>query len=268
MKITKPYTRENVKELNNIFDVFIVGSDIVWGTNITGNDWTYFLDFADDSKTKIAFSSSIGTKWNSDVEKQILSNLNKFKSISVREELAQSWLREIGINADVTCDPTMLWDSSFWSRMVERPKTNEQPYVLVYMWTKDMRTVNHAKMYAKAHGLRVKCQQFYNPIPGVDNVKPVSLEQWISLIANANTVFTASYHGLLYSLYFHKNVYYYNRENKSRMESLGKKLGSSNREISGEFKEQPMIDYQHVDNVINEMRRKSLLVLKNRVSEI
>ena len=66
---------------------------------------------------------------------------------------------------------------------------------------------------------------------------------------HANTVFTASYHGLLYSLYFHKNVYYYNRENKSRMESFGKKLGISNREISGEFKEQPMIDYQYVDNM-------------------
>ena len=65
---------------------------------------------------------------------------------------------------------------------------------------------------------------------------------------HANTVFTASYHGLLYSLYFHKNVYYYNRENKSRMESFWKKLGISNREISGEFKEQPMIDYQYVDN--------------------
>ena len=52
------------------------------------------------------------------------------------------------------------------------------------------------------------------------------------------------------------------------LESLGKKLGISNREISGEFKEQPMIDYQYVDNVINEMRRKSLLVLKTRVSEI
>ena len=65
---------------------------------------------------------------------------------------------------------------------------------------------------------------------------------------HANPVFTASYHGLLYSLYFHKNVYFYNRENKSRMESFGKKLGISNREISGEFKEQPMIDYQYVDN--------------------
>ena len=41
------------------------------------------------------------------------------------------------------------------------------------------------------------------------------------------------------------------------MESLGNKLGFSYREISGEFKEQPMIDYQYVDNVINEMRRKS-----------
>ena len=65
---------------------------------------------------------------------------------------------------------------------------------------------------------------------------------------HTNTVFTASYHGLLYSLYFHKNVYYYYHENKSRMESLGKKLGISNHEISGEFKEQPMIDYQYVDN--------------------
>ena len=29
---------------------------------------------------------------------------------------------------------------------------------------------------------------------------------------------------------------------------FGEKLGISNREISGEFKEQPMIDYQYVDN--------------------
>ena len=41
---------------------------------------------------------------------------------------------------------------------------------------------------------------------------------------HANTVFTASYHGLLYSLYFHKNGYYYYHENKSRMESLGEKI--------------------------------------------
>ena len=55
MKITKPYTRENVKELNNIFDVFIVGSDIVWGTNITGNDWTYFWILRMAQKQKLHF---------------------------------------------------------------------------------------------------------------------------------------------------------------------------------------------------------------------
>ena len=56
------------------------------------------------------------------------------------------------------------------------------------------------------------------------NVRNPNMDKSMLNCLHANTVFTASYHGLLYSLYFHKNVYYYNRENKSRMESLGEKI--------------------------------------------
>lgn len=267
MKLTKSYTRDSIKKANDDFDAFVVGSDIVWGTNITGKDWTYFLDFANDNKKKIAFSSSVGTKWEHSEDEKIKTYLERFDAISVREELAQQWLQEIGIDAQVTCDPTMLWDKEFWNRMVKKTQ-NEEPYVFVYMWTKDMRTLNHAKEYAKAHGLKVKCQQFYNPIKGVENVKPLSLEEWISLVANAQTVFTASYHGLLYSLYFHKDVYYYNRENKSRMESLGRELNISHREIPGEFSEKAEIDYNYVDKKLEEKRNYSLTLLKERLKEL
>ena len=46
-----------------------------------------------------------------------------------------------------TVEEVAQYEEHHRTRLVERPKTNEQPYVLVYMWTKDMRTVNHAKMY-------------------------------------------------------------------------------------------------------------------------
>lgn len=268
MKLTETYTKESIKKANDIFDTFVVGSDIVWGTGITGKDWTYFLDFAEDNKKKIAFSSSVGTKWENEDREKVIKYLQRFDAISVREELAQQWIKDMGIDVQVTCDPTMLWGSDFWENMITTLRSNEEPYVLVYMWTKDMRTLNHAKEYAKNHGLRVKCQQFYNPIKGVENVKPVTLEEWISLISNAQTVFTASYHGLLYSLYFHKDVYYYNRENKSRMESLGQELNISHREISKEFSERATIDYDYVDQKLEEKRNYSLQLLKERIKDL
>ena len=49
------YNRDNIKDANDIYKTFIVGSDIVWGMNITGNDFTYFLDFTDENKKRIFF---------------------------------------------------------------------------------------------------------------------------------------------------------------------------------------------------------------------
>lgn len=267
MRLSREYTVENIREANNNYNTFLVGSDIVWGTEITGYDWTYFLDFVNEDKIKLAFSSSVGTRWKDEYDQKISKYLSRFNDISVREELAQEWIGKLGVESCVTCDPTMLWDTEFWKKMLNKKNAKEDPYVVVYMWTKDMRTISHAKEYAKKYGFKVKCQQFYNPIKGVENVKPTSLEDWISLIANAKAVFTASYHGLLYSLYFHKNVYYYNRENKSRMVSLGKELRISNRDMQNEFVEQAEIDYDYVDAKLCEKRDYSWNVLRKMLKK-
>ena len=41
------FCRKDVHDLNNDFDTFVVGSDQVWNPLITGNDMTFFLDFAE-----------------------------------------------------------------------------------------------------------------------------------------------------------------------------------------------------------------------------
>ena len=61
MSISQEYNKNTIADANDEFDTFLVGSDIVWGLNITGNDYNYMLDFADDEKKKISFSSSVGT---------------------------------------------------------------------------------------------------------------------------------------------------------------------------------------------------------------
>lgn len=61
VKLTKKkYKKEELRELNNLFDNFIVGSDQVWNPNFIDN--TYFFDFVDNSKNKISYAPSFAVK--------------------------------------------------------------------------------------------------------------------------------------------------------------------------------------------------------------
>ena len=71
MKVSQPYTYKNIEKANGQFDTFVVGSDIVWGMQITGSDFNYMLEFASDSKKKISFSSSVGTRWPKDYDEKV-----------------------------------------------------------------------------------------------------------------------------------------------------------------------------------------------------
>lgn len=76
-------------------------------------------------------------------------------------------------------------------------------------------------------------------------------------------VFSASYHGLLYSLYFEKKVFYFNWTNKSRMNSLADKLSIENREgtLENIEKDEP-IHYDVVNQRLDAMRSSSWEILK------
>lgn len=264
MKISDSYNKYTISNTNALYDMFVVGSDIVWGTNITGHDFTYFLDFANKCKRKIAFSSSVGTKWSKEDCGQITTLLNRFDEISVREQLASEWIKEVtGRDVKVTCDPTMLWSKDFWDKIVDESILPSRKYALVYLTTSDKQNIEDAKKYANGHNWDVLFINFYKPLKGVHNIKPVSIGQWIALIKNAEIIFSASYHGLLFSLYFHKPVFFYNRGEKSRMISLAEELRIKHREGNVKnLKNNKPIDFTYVDEKMKEKRDYSWRVLK------
>lgn len=264
ISMSQTYHKFDIKSANKKYDAFIIGSDIVWGLGITGDDYTYFLDFVDNTKKRISFSSSSGTKWTENEKQKIKSLLENFDSISVREQLTSNWIEElIGKNIPVTCDPTMLWTADFWKKFVIDDYAPKEKYVLIYAVNPDKKNITDGIAYAKNHGMKAYFINFYSPVKGTRTIRPVTVQQWITLFANANIVFSASYHGLLFSLYFQKPVFFYNRGEKSRMISLSKELGIEYREGIGEnVKQDKPICFDSVNEIMQKKREFSWKYLK------
>ena len=261
--MSRQYDKNTIFTANEEFDVFLVGSDIVWGLNITGKDFNYMLEFADSTKRKLAFSSSVGTKWEEREEERVKKCLSRFEQITVRESEAADWIRTlISIPVDVTCDPTMLWNKDFWIRFVNKPHKIKK-YVLVYMSDPENVCVRRAIEYGRSHNMPVYYINYRAPVFGTVDKRPVTLEEWITLFYYAEVVFSASYHGLLFSLYFEKKVFFFNWTNRSRMTSLASRLAIENREGTEENikRDQPM-RYNIINHEIDIMRHDAWATLK------
>ena len=268
MMLSKPYEPDNIGEAEPDYSKIIVGSDIVWGRDITEDDYTYFLDFVRDDFKKYAFSSSVGNCDIRENEEKLSGLLKSFQRIAVREDEAVSWVRKIsGREAEQVCDPTLLLTTEEWERAIPPSSYPEDDYVLVYFDSDDHKCLHDAISYAKANNKKVYYINYYRPAKNAKNVKPTSLEQFLGLIKHASMVFTASYHGMLFSIYFHRQFFFYTRAHKSRVISLAKRLGVLDRcgdELDVRACEK--IDYASVDRKLQDFRHESVMVLKEMLN--
>ena len=189
--------------------------------------------------------------------------LQDFKYISVREQESAEWVEElISKRPDVVCDPTMLLRGSEWSRF-KSDKYKGRNYIFVYFNDSEGHCLKMAKQYAQKYGLKVYYVNYWGSIDGVCSVRPYSLEDFLSLIFYAQRIFTASYHGMLYSIYFEKDFIFFNRAHKSRMRTLAKKLNVEH--CDGEtvnVDNLPSINYSKVNQSVEEYRNYSIERLK------
>lgn len=121
LKLTpRCYSMEELESLQA--DVFMTGSDQVWGPLLDGGyDEAYFLSFVKEGIRKVSYAGSFGRTEFSDIiiasYKRLLS---KYDALTVRESSAVKLLEEWGIDCGgQVLDPTLLLDSSQWSEYIE-----------------------------------------------------------------------------------------------------------------------------------------------------
>ena len=147
-KLSVPYSKDNINKAIDCYDKFIAGSDQVWNTRITGDDFTYFLPFASKPQ-KYSYAASFGgTSIDEKFIDSIKIYLSDFSSILVRETSGKKLLEDLKINKkiDVVLDPVFLFNSNEWIQKLElNRKEQGEDYILFFK----IEETNYAMSFAK-----------------------------------------------------------------------------------------------------------------------
>lgn len=213
----RKYDKTTVREIDNIYDMVVVGSDQIWNMEITGYDLNFFLPWKNFFAMKWAYAPSLGvddiTNWENDY--QISTYLRDFKKITVREADGVVALQKIGIESKEVLDPLLAVNPELWASF-KKPYRGK-PYILFYQVATSVKDASAAIEYARNKGWDV----IYilppsRPIRGIKMRSFVSVERWLQYVQNAEMIVTDSYHGLSICVSAHKNFRLVLMSQKSR----------------------------------------------------
>lgn len=266
-----------VREAGNNYDAFLCGSDQLWLPNNLGSHF-YTLEFAPDNKPKIAYATSFGvSEIPSRYRTGFAKFLKRFQALSTRELAGQKIIKELaGKDAQVVCDPTLLFDAEGWSKMVQDRRVVDEPYAFCYFLGTNEEHRKAAEEFKKNTGLKlVTCPFLDNFVEGDMNFGDIQMfdmdsADFVNLIKHAEYILTDSFHGSVFSILHHKQFLTFNRFNagansrNSRIDSLCTLLGLSGRRFAGDVMAvQEEIEYDAVEEKLHDLRKDSISYLEH-----
>ena len=271
LKYSQPVKKDDLRTLEKNYDLVIAGSDQIWDYSLTNFDRTYFLDFVEDPHKKCSYAASLGEHFPPEsCRREIKGLLQDFEHLVVREEYVADELEKyLGKRPDTAVDPTLLLRGNEWDEIAKEPRM-KKPYIAVYQLGISPKLVRFVKQLKKETGLSV----VYIPFPLVGWMKcgiKVALgpTEWMGHLKNAEYVISDSFHGIAFSLLFHRRFFAMvkGHHRNRRVEELLKRVDLSERTVENFSKEMLSreIDYQAVDKKLEQMRRESLERLKRMV---
>ena len=270
---TSPLYRseKEVEEHATDYDCIICGSDQIW--NLSQDDAPaanplFFLNFPKHQR-RISYAASFG-KWVKEAplhEDVFLPWLKQFDAISVREQSGVDYLRSVGIDCEISLDPTVLLDKEDYDSVCADRLIKEK-YILMFGWITNQDLIDTAKKASKVLKLPV-----YNIVPppramfcGIDRKLDVGPKEFLSMIKHAEFVVTNSFHGTAFSTTFEKPyVSVVTGKADTRMESLLAQLGLSDHLVTKDEVDVEAImktDFESVRNKKTALRQSSFNYLR------
>ena len=184
------------------------GSDQIWVTTTLYPDPMMYLRFAPREK-RVAYAPSLGRNYIPNYNKRILKKyISDVPCVSVREDEGYRLIKKLtGRDAAVVADPTMLMRSNEWDSLksnVDLPKK----YVFCYFLDEPADDVKAAICkFAKEKNLDIVALEKLGEVnyPGERIHRPTAGPgEFLTIISKTEMVITDSYHGMLFSINYHK----------------------------------------------------------------
>ena len=285
LNVTNKLEQDLLKNLNNEFEYFLVGSDQVWrGIWLKEKAKYYFFDFVDDNKKKIAYAASFGIDyWEGDekLTEEIKPLIKRFDHISVREESGIDICKNTFGVDNVVCvlDPTLMIDREDYQPILDdwQDKSHLKKKYIAHMLLDDTEQLrNGSKKIADYLGAEInyikgKSFKFLGKTITLYN----KVSQWLTYVKDAELVITDSFHCAVFSIIFHKKFVVVANPARgiARLETLLGKVGLEDRfftNIEDVLKSGVLdreINYQEVDKKLEIHRKYSMEFLTKALED-
>ena len=245
-------------------DLIIVGSDQVWHCGDWGDPRVYLLGGV-SHVSAVAYAASFGFASlpqfvnerrddRTEARHLYVAGMKRFAAISCREAEGVTLCEQLGASATHVLDPTLLLDVSDWRPLVRMRRTGVRKRLTCYFLSVDILTaLPELLRFVEADNVEITVlldSSLLSPLP--TNVE--KLRRWwrllryrwsnrlkvfdgagpcefVSAIANADCVLSDSFHALMFSIAFEKNVRILKPQNEMRS-----KMFSRITEIAGHMK--------------------------------
>lgn len=278
---SKLFTDESIADAEALYDIFISGSDQIWKPGTVRE--AFLLDFVKCGKKKISYASSITmTGMSEDYGRFMKKHLESYNAVSVRERSAAEYLESLtGRHVETVLDPALILDRKIWEELAGE-RMISVPYAFVYLLGDDKKQRKHIRKIADEYGIRIVFMPHTEGIIracdidfGDIEIYDADIGGFLSLIKNAEMIFTDSFHAAVFSNIFHRNFWLYERSIRdrrfnmnSRIEALLKLADEQERFIDtavsvGSIVNSRSIDFEHTDELLAKERERSVKWLDN-----
>lgn len=260
-------------------DFLVCGSDQIW--NPYSTDPVFFLHGLGAEETrKVAYAVSICDKARADKfdeHPEVNQWLQELDKIYVRENTGAEILRDrFGRESTVVLDPTLLFSGEEWVQMLGLRRSGSESYILCYAFN----LTESQKRFLQTRAARKNAKVVYGNVL-MDGKEHSKDTQWspvdfLNAIYNAEEIVTDSFHGMVFSILFHKEFWVFDNGqdadsdpyyNIDRMNTLLEKIDLQDR-LSGEKPTgfNSAIDYVRVDSALKKAREDSIRLLCRSLS--
>jgi hypothetical protein len=261
-RTSQKYTSCNFVEISKEkIDGFVCGSDTIFCPDEFGVDDGYFANYDPMQGHSVAYAASFGDPTMTDeVSKQINERLRNFKAIGLRENLMIPYVkRQTEAPVQKVIDPTLLLTPEEYESITEG-RIIEEKYLLLYSRRYSPEMEAYAKKVARKNGWKIVeiSLRATNADKGHIMFYRAGVEEFLSLVKNAEFVVTNSFHGMIFSVQFSRPFVVFSREQcNTKIEELIQLFGIKDHIfISGKENYKP-INYEMVHLNIKKERADS-----------
>lgn len=206
-KMTKALDVFKVIDLQDIsksdLELLVLGSDEIWNINVANFQKEIFYGGNCGKIPTLAYAPSAGNAKEQDFYKfpEICRFMNKVNIIGVRDENTAEIVYKICNNKpEIVCDPTFLLSITDYE--MKGKNIVREPYILVYSYNVDSKLQKYLIQFAKEKHIKLVAACMYQSWCD-ENICCEPLE-FLTLIKEAEYVFTTTFHGSIFTLFQHK----------------------------------------------------------------